>query len=267
MKSAWLPHRDFTLTVYRHLLVAFENAGYDFFTLERFVTEDQGSSKKLVLRHDVDRKPANALRTAIIEKELNIKASYYFRMVRESYNRDIIKHIVTLGHEIGYHYEDLSLHCADYRAAIESFENNLRLLRKLYPVKTICMHGSPLSGWDNRDIWRKYNYRQYGIIAEPYFDIDYNKVFYVTDTGRKWNASKVSLRDKVDTVFKFNFNSTFDIIDQLNSGMLPGSIIQNTHPQRWNNSISSWIMELVGQTTRNVGKQALLVTRKTRCVL
>jgi len=47
------------------------------------------------------------------------------------------------------------------------------------------MHGSPLSKYDNRKIWEKYDYRDYGIIAEPYFDIDFNEVFYMTDKGRK----------------------------------------------------------------------------------
>ena len=37
------------------------------------------------------------------------------------------------------------------------------------------MHGSPLSKWDSRAIWEKYDYRALGITAEPYFDIDFNK--------------------------------------------------------------------------------------------
>ena len=65
-------------------------------------------------------------------------------------------------------------------------------------VKTICMHGSPLSKWDNRDLWKKYDYRDFGIIAEPYFDLDFDEVFYLTDTGRSWNNSKASVRDKVE---------------------------------------------------------------------
>ncbi len=59
------------------------------------------------------------------------------------------------------------------------------------------MHGSPLSKWDNRDLWKKYDYRDFGIIAEPYFDLDFDEVFYLTDTGRRWDGSSVSVRDKV----------------------------------------------------------------------
>jgi|ERR1035437_5345325 hypothetical protein len=55
------------------------------------------------------------------------------------------------------------------------------------------MHGSPLSKYDSKDLWKKYNYRDYKIIGEPYFDVDFNKVFYLTDTGRRWDGEKVSV--------------------------------------------------------------------------
>jgi len=59
------------------------------------------------------------------------------------------------------------------------------------------MHGSPLSRYDNRRICDKYNYRDFGITGEPYFDLDFTKVLYLTDTGRRWDGNKVSLRDKI----------------------------------------------------------------------
>ena len=40
-----------------------------------------------------------------------------------------------------------------FELAICDFGRNLEKFRKFYPVKTICMHGSPLSKWDNRDLW------------------------------------------------------------------------------------------------------------------
>ena len=72
------------------------------------------------------------------------------------FDKTIIKKIVGLGHEIGYHHEDLSLSRGDYKVAIKHFKVAMDRFRKLYPVKTICMHGSPLSKWDNRDLWKKF---------------------------------------------------------------------------------------------------------------
>jgi len=55
----------------------------------------------------------------------------------------------------------------DCRLAIEDFRINLDKFRAIYPVKTICMHGSPLSKFDNRLLWEKYDYRDFGIVGSP----------------------------------------------------------------------------------------------------
>ena len=116
------------------------------------------------------------------------------------------------------------------------------------------MHGSPLSQWDNRLIWSKYNYRNYGIIGEPYFDIDFNEVLYLTDTGRRWNGLKVNIRDKARSKFTYNFKTTDEIISALNNKKLPDKIMINTHPQRWNDNMFSWFNELVWQNIKNLAK-------------
>jgi hypothetical protein len=59
------------------------------------------------------------------------------------------------------------------------------------------MHGSPMSKYDNRLLWIKYDYRAYGIIGEPYFDVDFSGAAYYTDTGRMWKGDNVSIRDRV----------------------------------------------------------------------
>lgn len=63
----------------------------------------------IILRHDVDCLPHFALQTALIEHELGIKGTYYFRVVPESFDLKIMQKIAGLGHEIGYHYEDVDL--------------------------------------------------------------------------------------------------------------------------------------------------------------
>ena len=98
--------QDFTLIAYRKLLQELFTNGYSFQTLQDFIQEPE--NKTVILRHDVDRKPENALVIAEIEKEAGIKASYYFRIVKQSYDENIIRQIAEMGHEIGYHYENLS---------------------------------------------------------------------------------------------------------------------------------------------------------------
>ena len=216
--------KDFTLNIYKKLLETIISKEYTFQTMQEYILSPK--DKCIIMRHDVDRKPKNALRKAKLENELGIKATYYFRIGKESNLPKIIKQIAKLGHEIGYHYEDLAV-CSKQKSvsskdellkiALIDFEKNLEYFRKFYPVKTICMHGSPLSRWDNRDLWEKYDYRNYGIICEPYFDLDFNEIFYITDAGHSWNNEKVSIRDKVNTSFKYKLKSTNDIIKLLKS--------------------------------------------------
>lgn len=246
--------KDFTLIAFDRLLRALQKEGYNFTTFENFLTaKPQG--KQVILRHDVDKLPQNSLNTAEIEHKLGIKGVYYFRIVKESNEPHIIKAIADLGHEIGYHYEDMALVHGNIDKAIQNFEKNLTYFRTFYPVKTICMHGSPMSKWDNKLVWEKYQYKDYGIIGEPYFDIDFNNFLYLTDTGRMWNGEKVSVRDKVKSGYSFEFKTTEDIINAV--GKLPDQIMITTHPQRWTDSNTEWMLEYVLQNSKNFIKRII----------
>ena len=263
---------DFSLFKYNILLEQLLDYRYTF---ERFQDILLEQNFLIILRHDVDRKPQNSLATAIIEHKLGIQGSYYFRMVPESFNVDIIKQIADLGHEVGYHYETMDSASEKLKVkskklkeeeieklidvAYEDFCENLEEFRKIYPVKTICMHGSPKSAFDNRDIWKKYDYRQLGIIGEPYFDIDFDKFFYVTDTGRCWNGYKYSVRDKMPQQERWVkeglvFKTTNDIIKAAQDNKLPNQIMITVHPQRWTNKPALWLWELAAQRAKNVVK-------------
>lgn len=254
--------RDFTFKIYGQLLDAMLEANYNPSTYLDYIEGKHGDYKVFVLRHDVDKRPENSLRMAQIQHEKGIKATYYWRIVPESYDEGIIRQVVGLGHELGFHYEDLTLAKGDKRKAIEQFELNLEKFRQFYPVKTICMHGSPFSRWDNRGIWEDHDYRKYGVIAEPYFDTDFNQVFYVSDTGRKWNNTGASVRDKVESSYNIRVDSTSDLIQKLRKGELPNTLMHNVHPQRWNNNMLAWTNELVVQNLKNVVKSVLIRLRE-----
>jgi len=279
--------RDFTLRTYRQLLIALQSAGYRFLTFEQYCDSKTtlAGTPFVILRHDVDARPANSLCTAQIEHELGICASYYFRVVPASNQPEFIRAIAALGHEIGYHYEDMSLANGDIRLAIVHFERQLAYFRHFYPVRTICMHGAPTSQWDGRDLWKSYDYHTYGIIGEPYFDVDFSRVFYLTDTGRRWDGFRVSLRDKVPVyqdqwiAHGLVYHSTADLLRALalvthntNSDTqgtapdvpvrpLPSQLMITTHPQRWTDNSRLWLRELLLQSLKNIIKRSLIILR------
>lgn len=238
--------KDFTLIKYRELLSALDDYG------------------QVTLRHDVDRKPMNSLVTARIEREMGWKATYYFRAVPESWNESIILQIASLGHEIGYHYESLTTCHGNLEAAYEDFCRNLDRFRSLVPVSSISMHGSPRSKWDSRDLWKRYDYHALGIETEPYLDTDFSKMFYLTDTGRRWDGFKVSVRDKIPEFQEqwvqqgWVFHTTNDIIDAVKAGCFPEKAMINTHPQRWTDNQWQWFAELVSQSLKNVAKRIIV---------
>lgn len=250
---------DFTLKKYKELIKALIDQNYSFQTFEEFIKNPK--EKSVVLRHDVDLLPYNSLRFAEVQAENNIRGVYYFRAVPESWDEDVIKKIAGLGHEIGYHYECLTTCNGNMKNGIADFEKNLKNLRKLAPVTTICMHGSPASKYDSKDLWNEYKYQDYDIIGEPYFDVDFNEVFYLTDTGRMWDGHKVSVRDRVDSSFNLSFHSTDEIISAAKSGILPIKIMFTFHPQRWNDGLFKWTKELIMQNIKNIIKKALYVKK------
>lgn len=248
---------DFTLKKYEQLLVALKESGIDFH-----------------LRHDVDLKPQNSLRTAQIEARLGIAATYYFRMVPESYDEGIIRQIAALGHEIGYHYESLTTCNGNVDEAYRDFCHNLEQLRKVASITSICMHGSPRSPWDSKDIWKKYDYRELCIDFEPYLDTDFSQHLYLTDTGRRWDGYQVSVRDKIPEYQEqwdrqgLSYHTTDEIIRQLadpQSALRQShlKILITTHPQRWADFGMAYIKEWGIQYIKNIVKRILIQKRNT----
>lgn len=264
---------DFTLNRYLKLVESLQTAGFFFQNFGQYlgkayefgckrnagkVPEHKG--RVAILRHDVDDLKFNSLAFARVQESKGISGSYYFRAVPESWDDEIIKEVHRLGHEVGYHYENLTTCNGNLEKAWDDFRNNLDKLRKLVPVATICMHGSPRSPWDSKDLWKKYDYRSLGILGEPYFDIDFNKFFYLTDTGRRWDGWRVSLRDKVpqqdEWVKKgWVYHSTNDIIKAISDKTLPHPLMMTFHPQRWHDNLFDWSKELIMQNSKNLIKR------------
>jgi hypothetical protein len=263
---------DFTLDTYKKLLKGFRDNNYHFQTFSAYLKNPK--ERVVILRHDVDKLPANALEFARIQSDVGISGSYYFRSLKKGWDEDEIKQINDLGHEIGYHYENLSRVAKKVKSdqdknqilnlGLKDFEQQLTSLRQLVPVETICMHGTPTSKYDNKDLWGTYKYSDFNIIGEPYFDLDFSTVFYLTDTGRRWDGFNFSIRDKINGQQKYwqekgmVFKSSFDLLDALNQNALPPKIMITFHPQRWSHLNIDWCKELILQNIKNPIKWALI---------
>ena len=230
-------------------------------TFEEFIASPL-EGKTVVMRHDVDEKAWNALAMARIENVLGIRATYFFRIVKQSNVPEVIREIARLGHEIGYHYEDLALADGDMNKAIITFEQHLAYFRQYYPVRSVCMHGSSTSKHDNRKLWDRYRLSDYGLVGEPYLSVDFNKVYYLTDIGRAWDGGRYAVRDVVKNCFGLTFHSTRQIIDALDKNQFPTQTMILAHTL-WTDSPTQWYYLQFREFTRNNIK---LLAKKNKAV-
>ena len=106
--------RDFTLETYKLLLETLKHNDYTAMTMQEYAVAQPLTGKVVVLRHDVDLHAERSLQTAKIEHELGLKATYYFRIVPQSNQPEIIKQIpvvaIGLGIQVFYLLPILSSH-------------------------------------------------------------------------------------------------------------------------------------------------------------
>lgn len=256
--------KDFTLLAYKSLLITLLQEKISTYTFEEYcMKKPQG--KYIILRHDVDDKPERALAMAQLENTLGFRSTYYFRIVSQSNVPELIIKIAELGHEVGYHYEDLNMAKGNVKIALENYTKNLSYFRKFYSIKTISMHGSPREKYDNRDLWKEFDYHHFDVIGEPYFDfLNRGDVLYLTDTGRMWDGDKYNVRDKAinqpkNSVQKTlpQIHTTINLIDYICSGQYNLPLMISTHPQRWTNNDAAWWKEKIAQTIKNQVKAIL----------
>ena len=220
-------------------------------------------SNGMILRHDVDRNPKQSLRIAEISSELGIAGTFNFRVLNNRIHEEIVVKITELGHEIGYHYEDLSIANGDMKLAIELFDKNLQMLRQFSDVKTATMHGRPLSKFDNRDIWKFTKVENFDLIGESYVSIDYTNLFYLTDTGRTWSETKANLRDSAlnSIALPKSLGSTEDIknLIDVNDNI---SIAIVFHPERWSSNHFQLFLQIILDFLSSTIKKMLRIFRK-----
>ena len=259
--------RDFTLSIYRELLEAISDSSYSTTNVCEYL-KHTSEGKWIILRHDVDRAVDRNLAMARLEHEFGISSTYYFRHVEDVFIPDAIREVSELGHEVGFHYEVMDKAKGDKEKALEIFESELSELRKYADVTTACMHGNPLASWSNRDLWRDNDFRDFGIIGEPYFSLDYSKILYLTDTGRTWADRNIRVKDVLETPshglngrYGKTIKSTNDVIDLIRREEVDQICIL-AHPNRWCDGIAGWTKELVMQNIKNVGKAGIIQYRK-----
>jgi hypothetical protein len=150
----FLPNR---LEKYRSLLQFALASNYkivsvvDYYDLRR--NNKLPIDKIIICRHDIDTDATTAKDFFEIEKQLGVKASYYFRL--STLSPELMTEIEEYGSEASYHYEEIATYCKKHgikeRESVcrkmeqiqsQFIENYLSIKRKIpLKMRTVCSHG------------------------------------------------------------------------------------------------------------------------------
>lgn len=249
---------DFSIEYYITLLNFLIDSGYTPITVQKYILERNSllNSPFVILRHDIDRRVHKARIFADVEKKIGISSSYYFRYGALS-NPEIIKYIADQGHEVGYHYEVMSRANGNIKEAREIFEHDLKKLRDIAQINTACMHGSPLSPYNNLSFWDYNRPEEFDLLGEAFLSL--SNMEYFSDTGRTWSQDH-KIRDRLPGDNKReksgDIHQTKDLIDYIKN-IHPSNLYIVTHPERWAETYPEWIYILLKDYGFNIGKMTI----------
>ncbi len=174
--------KRFTYPSYIQLIEHLLNK-YDLITAQEYNPKTDRST--VVVRHDVDWDLESATHIARIENNLGVRSTYFVLLSCPTYNlfseygMDKIREILSLGHEIGLHY-DISVYNHDteltYDKLLEMEINSLERITRGQKISCISCHNTSKLDHDPlRNIWLN----NLSDIAK--FDN------YVTDANRQWH--------------------------------------------------------------------------------
>ena len=257
--------RDFTYETYDRLITAVRDQGYEFLTMREYLSREDHPEQFVVMRHDVDRKRENARDMAEIEADAGVSTSYYFRAIEKTFRPEILGAVADLGHEVGYHYEDVDTADGDLAAAQRSFADNLARFREHVDSETVAMHGNPLTSHDNRELWERASFEDHDVLGEVYLSVDFTNLVYFSDTNRTWYDERTIVNDwPVGPARKpQQIQSTGDLIGLVEAEQFPRLYLL-THPNRWAETTAEWVGEYAKDTVINAGKFGLWTIRTIR---
>jgi hypothetical protein len=120
-------------TEYRAVLAAAKTAGYRFVLHQdaRAALAGRAGDRLFFLRHDIDTDLPLARTMFLIERELDVRSTYYFR--RCTADVAFMREVAAFGCEVGYHYEEIADHAkARHLRSREAVVAEMELIRDAF---------------------------------------------------------------------------------------------------------------------------------------
>ncbi len=256
--------REWTIEKYEEFCIVVKDSGRIVLPVVDYLTNPP-EGRKLVIRHDVDICGEKTLQMAKIEKKFAFRASYYYRKVKKTFSPEVLRAVAQLGHEVGYHYEVLDKGKGNIEKAKDIFEKELKEFRSIVNVKTISMHGNPLTPWDNRDFWKYYDLSDFDLVGECYLSFDADKIIYLSDTGRTWEEGKHNIKDFLiggQKLEQLGLRTTDDLCQFLQESSQDVYLL--IHPERWSVNSKDYVVQAVRDWLGCLAKDMLTRLKKEK---
>lgn len=274
----------FTYDSYRQLVDTITRNGYAIYGIEEILAARAAGTlpegKYVAIRHDVDYFPDRAKAIAEIEAEHRIATTYYIRRRFFEDNIGMVRMIAGLGHQVGYHYEEVDTHqkapnLQVGRDAVGFFIGSLLDIDRLgFHIRSICAHGNPLTDVDNRQV--VHLLRDQSFLEHLAFTYDREEIqtkiidrligdasidvtgrdfdLYIPDTGR-FNP-RFNLKDRIDDCAIAGLTGLNDL-DHLLKVDANRRVYMNMHPDRWSGDTVTWLFDWSFDIVKNMLKMIL----------
>jgi hypothetical protein len=245
---------DFTLPTYVRLLEA--TTKYSIVTVSDFLS-GKAAEPFIVLRHDVDKNPYRAARMAKLENRLGVHATYYFRWDPKLLHVDrgypsgteaggfpasYVLEAKLYGHEVGYHYENLSSLASKKgealrERALADFTEKLASLRKIAPVATVS--AVPSKKPSNSELLVGADLKALQLLGDTSLSSQFGELPHISDAGRRWR-SPAGPGTRLDERVK----GTDGLIELLCSEKYP-RLMLSVRPANWAAGKIEWALDTV----------------------
>ena len=183
-----MPIEEFTYSAYCDFIELIRENGYEFSNYKNYYK----TNKPCIIRHDVDVSLKKAAILAELEYKLGFSSTYFIMLRTDFYNAlsqnsmNAIFRIISLGHEIGLHFDEASLteNCIDIRDEIKK-ETDILSSAIGYQITAVSMH-RPSEKTLNAD------YEIDGIM-NSYSKLFFKEFKYLSDSRMHWreNAEEI----------------------------------------------------------------------------
>ena len=178
---------DFTYERYRRI-IKLAKSKYNFSQYDSFEKE----SKFVLWRHDLDFSIRHSLELARIEADEKVRATYFlllhgkFYNLLEKENTTMVKEIISLGHQIGLHFDSHYYGLQDKKQLDQKIIFEKEVLESLFetPVKVFSFHNTT-------DFTMSCDEWEYGGLINVYATYFQESVKYCSDSNGYWRFERL----------------------------------------------------------------------------